>query len=282
MTTANNLEKMIQSAYENRSSLNPHAINPALKQALDEVIDGLEQEYYRAAIYEPQTNQWHTQVWIKQAILLYFLTHHSHPIPAQFTQFYDKVPVRFRDSTAEELHHLNIRIVPPATVRRGVYVAPGAILMPSFSNMGAYIGEGSMVDSWVTVGSCAQIGKQVHLSMGVGIGGVLEPLQAHPTIIEDQCFIGAGSQIVEGVIVETGSVISMGVYIGQSTPIYDRNTKKIYYGRVPAHSVVVPGFLPHAAGEYGLSAAIIVIQVDQKTREKIGINEILRTTRDLF
>jgi 2,3,4,5-tetrahydropyridine-2-carboxylate N-succinyltransferase len=197
-------------------------------------------------------------------------------MPAVFTQFYDKVPLRFTQSSAEELENLKIRIVPPATIRRGVYVGPGCIVMPSFSNIGASIGAGTMVDSWVTVGSCAQIGSQVHLSMGVGIGGGLEPLQSHPTIIEDRCFIGAGSQIVEGVLVEQGSVISMGVHIGQSTPIYDRQTQIIHYGRVPAHSVVVSGYLPHAKGPYGLAAAIIVKQVDQKTREKTSINEILR------
>lgn len=272
-----NIEKTIQSAYENRADLNPKSIDPHLKGAIDTVIDQLEQGTLRAAFYDETHQQWQPQIWIKQAILLYFLSHQSHPIHAQFTQFYDKVPLRFAHSTAEELANLKIRIVPPATIRRGAYIGPRCIIMPSFSNIGAYIGAETMVDSWVTVGSCAQIGRQVHLSMGVGVGGVLEPLQSHPTIIEDQCFIGAGSQIVEGVVVGTGSVISMGVHIGQSTPIYDRQTQTIYYGHVPPHSVVIAGYLPNPKGTYGLSAAIIVKQVDQKTREKTSINEILRT-----
>jgi 2,3,4,5-tetrahydropyridine-2-carboxylate N-succinyltransferase len=207
---------------------------------------------------------------------LYFAYHNSERISGGFTQFYDKIPLRFTESTVEQFQQFGIRVVPPATIRRGAYIGRQAVIMPSFVNIGAYIGEKTMVDTWVTVGSCAQIGHGVHLSGGVGIGGVLEPLQTHPTIIEDNCFIGARSEIVEGVIVEKGSVISMGVYIGQSTRIYDREADKIYYGRVPSNSVVVPGTLPSSDGKYSLYCAVIVKRVDDKTRNKTSINELLR------
>ncbi len=270
------LEQRIQSAYAARESLSLKTADPHLLAALEQVIEGLEQGTLRAAIYDPATAQWHAQIWIKQAILLYFMVHQSSPIMGGFTQFYDKIPLRFMHTTAEDFQNLKLRIVPPASIRRGAYIAKGAIIMPSFINIGASIGSGTMVDSWVTVGSCAQIGEQVHLSMGVGIGGVLEPLQTSPTIIEDHCFIGAGSQIVEGVIVEQGSVLSMGTCIGQSTAIYDRETQETYYGRVPAYSVVIPGTLPREGGAYSVQAAIIVKKVDAQTRQKTAINTILR------
>jgi len=270
------LEHRIQSAYAAREGLNPKTVRPDLLDTLEAVMEGLEDGTLRAATYNLAEKQWQAQVWVKQAILLYFLSHESSPLQGGFTQFYDKVPLRFRHTTAEDLQHLKLRIVPPASIRRGAYIAKGTIIMPSFINIGASIGSGTMVDSWVTVGSCAQIGKHVHLSMGVGIGGVLEPLQTNPTIIEDHCFIGAGSQIVEGVIIEQGAVLSMGIFIGQSTPIYDRETETIAYGRVPAYSVVVPGTLPREGGRYSVQAAIIVKKADAQTREKTAINTILR------
>ncbi len=272
------LEQRIQSAYEARETLNPKkvTVDAGLLSDLEEVLAGLEQGTFRAATYDPNTQQWQARVWIKQAILLYFLAHQNTTIKGVFSQFYDKIALRFVDTMPEDFSKLGLRIVPPASIRRGVYMAPGVIVMPSFVNVGAYIGSDTMVDSWVTVGSCAQIGQHVHLSMNVGIGGVLEPLQSHPTIIEDQCFIGAGSQIVEGVVIEQGSVISMGTCIGQSTPIYDRETKVISYGRVPAYSVVIPGTLPRQDNAYNLPAAIIVKKVDDQTRKKTAINTILR------
>ena len=275
----NNLEdvkSIISATYENRADLDLVHPDAQLLGILDEVLLGLEQGHCAATFYDLAHHEWRSNLWVKQAILLYFLLHQNTPMPGGFTRFYDKIPLRFSDHTAADFADLKIRVVPPATVRRGTYIAPGSILMPSFINIGAHIGAGSMVDSWVTVGSCAHIGKHVHLSMNVGIGGVLEPLQHKATIIEDHCFIGAGAQIVEGVIVGQGSVISMGVCIGQSTPIYDRESQKIYYGQVPAHSVVVAGTLPRSEGSYHLQAAIIVKKVDSRTREKTSINAILR------
>jgi 2,3,4,5-tetrahydropyridine-2-carboxylate N-succinyltransferase len=269
-----NLSSIIEKAFDIRSSLSPSTIDPTLRTAIHEVLHGLESGRLRVA--EQIDGQWHIHQWIKKAVLLYFCLHESVPMPAQFTQFYDKVPLQFADATPETFAKAKIRIVPPATIRCGAHIGQNTILMPSFVNIGAYIGTGTMVDTWVTVGSCAQIGNRVHLSGGVGIGGVLEPLQASPTIIEDDCFIGARSEIVEGVIVEKGSVISMGVYIGQSTRIYDRETGEIHIGRVPAYSVVVPGNLPSNDGRYSLYCAVIVKRVDQKTREKVAINELLR------
>ncbi len=270
------LEHRIQSAYATHKGLTPKNADPDLLNDLETVLQGLEEGTLRAAFYNPNTREWLPRVWIKQAILLYFLAHQSNPIAGGFSQFYDKVPLRFTDTTPQDFAQLELRVVPPASIRRGTYIAPSVIVMPSFLNIGAYMGAGTMVDSWVTVGSCAQIGQQVHLSMGVGIGGVLEPLQSNPTIIEDHCFIGAGSQIVEGVVIEQGAVISMGTCIGQSTPIYDRETKVITYGRVPAYSVVVPGTLPRHDTTYSLQAAIIVKKVDAQTRKKTAINTILR------
>jgi len=213
---------------------------------------------------------------IKKAVLLYFVLQKNQLINGGYTNYFDKVPLKYADIDQDQAAKIGARIVPPATIRKGAYLAPNVILMPSYVNIGAYVDSGTMVDTWATVGSCAQIGKNVHLSGGVGIGGVLEPLQANPTIIEDNCFIGARSEIVEGVIVEAHSVISMGVFIGQSTPIYNRHSKEISYGRVPTGSVVVPGNLPSKDGTHSTYAAIIVKQVDEKTRSKVSLNELLR------
>lgn len=257
----------IQHAWLHRDTLTPDNAPKPLLEVLDAVLDALETSRCRVA-EKNADGIWIVNTWLKEAILLYFKTHQNKVINAGFTQFYDKIPLQVLDHQT--------RIVPPACVRRGAYIGPNTVLMPSYVNIGAYVGEGTMVDTWATVGSCAQIGRHVHLSGGVGIGGVLEPLQAAPTIIEDHCFIGARSEIVEGVIVEEGSVISMGVFIGQSTKIYDRATDSISYGRIPAGSVVVPGSLPAANGKYHLNCAIIVKQVDLKTRLKTGLNDLLR------
>ncbi|MFI4937807.1 MAG: 2,3,4,5-tetrahydropyridine-2,6-dicarboxylate N-succinyltransferase [Candidatus Berkiellales bacterium] len=267
---------LIAQAWETRDQLTPQSGGSDLKAALNDVLNALESGQLRAATPTPVPGAWETHPWIKQAILLYFRLHENTLMPAGYTQFFDKIPLQFQQHTASDLREMKTRLVPPAVVRRGAYVGPNTVLMPSYTNIGAYIGEGSMVDTWSTVGSCAQIGRNVHLSGGVGIGGVLEPLQASPTIIEDNCFIGARSEIVEGVIVEQGAVISMGVYIGQSTRIYDRETDTILYGRVPAYSVVVPGTLPAANGKYSLYCAVIVKKVDEKTRQKVSINQLLR------
>jgi 2,3,4,5-tetrahydropyridine-2-carboxylate N-succinyltransferase len=227
-------------------------------------------------VAEPIDGQWVTHQWLKKAVLLYFRTHENRVIQAGDIRYFDKVPTRFEQYDEARFRAEGLRVVPPAVARTGAYIGPSVVLMPSFVNIGAYVGEGTMVDTWATVGSCAQIGRHVHLSGGVGIGGVLEPLQAGPTIIEDHCFIGARSEIVEGVVVEAHSVISMGVYIGQSTKIYDRATGEILYGRVPAGSVVVPGSLPARDGTHSLSCAVIVKRVDAQTRSRTSINELLR------
>lgn len=227
-------------------------------------------------VAEKINNVWITHEWLKKAVLLSFKLNNNQIITGGYTQFFDKVPLKFADTTPEEFTQMGVRVVPSAIVRRGCYIGPNTILMPSFVNIGAYIDSGTMVDTWATVGSCAQIGKNVHLSGGVGIGGVLEPLQANPTIIGDNCFIGARSEVVEGVIVEDNCVLSMGVYIGQSTKIYNRETKEIIRGRVPAGSVVVPGSLPAEDGSHSLYAAIIIKQVDAQTRSKVSLNELLR------
>lgn len=268
------LPGIIESAYEKHREAAPLSLDNTLAEALQMVLAGLEEGNLRVA--EKQNGHWQIQTWLKKAILLYFRLYQSTPMPGGFSQFYDKIPLRFTHTDAPEFADLRFRVVPPATVRRGAFIGPNSILMPSFVNIGAYVGEGTMVDTWATVGSCAQIGKHVHLSGGVGIGGVLEPLQANPTIIEDNCFIGARSEVVEGVIVEEGAVISMGVFIGQSTRIFNRETGEISYGRIPAGSVVVPGNLPSADGRYSLYCAVIVKQVDAKTRQKTAINELLR------
>jgi len=266
-----NIQEVIESAYEKRTELTVHNAPASLKEAVHEVIDLLDQGKLRVA--EKINNQWQTHQWIKKAVLLYFRLNDNQAINGGFTYYFDKIPLKFQQ---DNVNTLGVRVVPPATARKGAYIAPNTVLMPSYVNLGAYIDSGTMVDTWATVGSCAQIGKNVHLSGGVGIGGVLEPLQANPTIIEDHCFIGARSEIVEGVIVEEGAVISMGVYIGQSTRIYDRENDKIIYGRVPANAVVVPGNLPSKNGKYSLYCAVIVKYVDAKTRGKVELNELLR------
>lgn len=268
------MQAIIEAAYEQRATLNPSNISSELKSTLNKISESLDKGLLRVA--EKRSNTWIINTWIKKAILLMFRANNFAVINANFCQFYDKLPLKFNNYTQEDFEALQTRIVPTAIVRHGAYIGANTILMPSYVNIGAYIDSGTMIDTWATVGSCAQIGKNVHLSGGVGIGGVLEPLQASPTIIEDNCFIGARSEIVEGVIVEEGSVISMGVFIGQSTKIYNRITGEISYGRIPQGSVVVPGSLPSKDGTHQLSAAIIIKQVDAQTREKIGINALLR------
>ena len=268
------LKAIIEAAFEDRENITPSAAPADVKQAVSDAIALLNSGEARVA--EKIAGEWVVHQWLKKAVLLYFRLHNNGVMEGADSRFYDKVPLKYADYTAEQFAAEGVRIVPPAAVRTGSYVGKNVVVMPSYVNIGAYVGEGSMVDTWATVGSCAQIGKNVHLSGGVGIGGVLEPLQANPTIIEDNCFIGARSEIVEGVIVEEGAVISMGVYIGQSTRIYDRETGEIHYGRVPAGAVVVPGNLPSKDGKYSLYAAIIVKKVDAKTRAKVGINALLR------
>lgn len=270
------LQTIIETGFENRAHITAGNVDKKLKDAVHTIIEELDTGKLRIA--EKKEHKWTVHQWLKKAVLLYFRIENSKPISGTFTQFYDKVPLKYANSTEIEFSKESVRVVPPACVRKGAFIAPNTVLMPSYINIGAYIDSGVMVDTWATVGSCAQIGKNVHLSGGVGIGGVLEPLQANPTIIEDNCFIGARSEIVEGIIVEEGAVISMGVYIGQSTKIYHREKDEILYGRVPAGSVVVPGNLPSKDGKYSLYCAVIVKQVDQKTREKVGINELLRSS----
>lgn len=269
-----NLQTIIETAYEIRSEITPTSIKPEIKDAILETINLLDAGKLRVA--EKQNGKWIVNQWVKQAVLLFFRIETNKNLNGGFTHYFDKVPLKYAEFSQEDFNQQGARIVPPACVRKGAFIASNTILMPSYVNIGAYVDSGTMVDTWATVGSCAQIGKNVHLSGGVGIGGVLEPLQANPTIIEDNCFIGARSEIVEGVIVEENAVISMGVYIGQSTPIYDRERDEIFYGRVPAGSVVVPGNLPAKNGKYSLYSAIIVKQVDEKTRSKVSINELLR------
>lgn len=272
----NILQNIIEAAWEDRANLSPKSAPSDIRQAVMEVLEGLNQGSLRVAERQ-SVGQWQVNQWVKKAILLSFRLEDNVPMPAGgFTQFYDKVPSKFADYTPEDFAKGGFRVVPPAVARRGSFIGRNVVLMPSYVNIGAYVDEGTMVDTWATVGSAAQIGKNVHLSGGVGIGGVLEPIQAGPVIIEDNCFIGARSEVVEGVVIEENSVLSMGVYIGQSTRIYDRETGEIHYGRVPAGSVVVPGSLPSKDGSYSLYAAIIVKKVDAQTRAKTGINELLR------
>ena len=268
------LQNLIETAWEDRASLNPGQAPDALRQAVDQVIAGLDDGTLRVA--EKVGGQWQVHQWIKKAVLLSFRLSDNRVMGQAPQLYYDKVPLKFQDYSSSDFQQAGFRVVPTATVRRGAYIAPDAVLMPSYVNIGARVGEGTMVDTWATVGSCAQIGSHVHLSGGVGIGGVLEPLQAGPTIIEDNCFIGARSEIVEGVVVEENSVLAMGVFISQSTRIYDRATGEIHYGRVPAGSVVVPGSLPAADGSHSLACAVIVKRVDAKTRAKTSINDLLR------
>jgi 2,3,4,5-tetrahydropyridine-2,6-dicarboxylate N-succinyltransferase len=269
-------QSVIEQAWDNRANLSAGDISTEIRNAVSAVIDGLNRGRIRVA-ERRSVGQWEVNQWVKKAVLLSFRLEDNKVMPAGgFTQFYDKVPSKFENWTEADFIEGGFRVVPPAVARRGSFIGKNAVLMPSYVNIGAYVGEGTMVDTWATVGSCAQIGKNVHLSGGVGIGGVLEPIQAGPVIIEDNCFIGARSEVVEGVVVEENSVLSMGVFIGQSTKIYDRETGQIHYGRVPAGSVVVPGSLPSADGKYSLYAAIIVKKVDAQTRAKTAINELLR------
>ncbi|WP_180683323.1 2,3,4,5-tetrahydropyridine-2,6-dicarboxylate N-succinyltransferase [Tepidicella baoligensis] len=269
------LQQIIENAWDNRAQISPATAPQEVQDAVEEVIRQLNVGKLRVATREA-VGQWTVHQWIKKAVLLSFRLKDNEIMQAGDLAFYDKVPTKFAHLSPQEMAATGVRVVPPAVARRGSYIAKGAILMPSYVNIGAYVDEGTMVDTWATVGSCAQVGKNVHLSGGVGLGGVLEPLQANPTIIEDNCFIGARSEIVEGVIVEENSVISMGVYIGQSTPIYDRATGEISYGRVPAGSVVISGSLPKEGGKYSLYAAVIVKRVDAQTRAKTTLNDLLR------
>jgi 2,3,4,5-tetrahydropyridine-2,6-dicarboxylate N-succinyltransferase len=268
------LAATIESAYERRGELTPVNASAEIRRAIESAVGLLDAGTLRVA--EKREGTWAVNQWLKKAVLLSFRLTPNTPLEAGALRFYDKVPLKYSHSSESEFAAAGVRVVPPATVRRGAFIAPNVVLMPSYVNIGAYVDSGTMVDTWATVGSCAQIGKNVHLSGGVGIGGVLEPLQASPTIIEDDCFIGARSEIVEGVIVEAGAVISMGVFIGQSTRIYDRERDEILYGRVPAGSVVVPGSLPSANGKFSLGCAVIVKRVDAQTRSKTSINELLR------
>jgi 2,3,4,5-tetrahydropyridine-2-carboxylate N-succinyltransferase len=268
------LRATIEAAFESRARLTPHNASAEIRAAVDTVLGLLDTGNLRVA--EKLAAGWQVNEWLKKAVLLSFRLADNAALRAGALNFYDKVPLKFEGWDAAQFGAAGVRVVPPATVRRGAFIAANVVLMPSYVNIGAYVDSGTMVDTWATVGSCAQIGKNVHLSGGVGIGGVLEPLQAAPTIIEDDCFIGARSEIVEGVIVESGAVISMGVFIGQSTRIYDRERDEILYGRVPAGAVVVPGTLPAKNGKYGLSCAVIVKRVDAQTRAKTSLNELLR------
>lgn len=270
----NYLQSLIETAFEQRQDLTMANASAELKGAIDEVLSCLDSGQYRVA--EKINNEWIVHQWIKKAVLLSFKLYPNQVIDSGFCQFYDKVPLKYQGYTPEQFQQSGVRVVPNAMIRRGAFIAKNTVLMPSYVNVGAYIDEGVMVDTWATVGSCAQIGKNVHLSGGAGIGGVLEPLQANPTIIEDNCFIGARSEVVEGVIVERDSVLSMGVFLGQSTKIYNRLTGTITYGRIPAGSVVVAGSLPSEDGSHSLYCAVIVKQVDEKTRAKVSINELLR------
>lgn len=268
------LQATIEDAFERRAEITPRNVEANLKESVAQVIDLLDTGKLRVA--EKISGEWVVHQWIKKAVLLSFRMEDNSFIKGGFSNYFDKIPSKFADYSSRDFRDGGFRVVPPAAVRRGSFIAGNVVLMPSYVNIGAYVDEGTMVDTWATVGSCAQIGKNVHLSGGVGIGGVLEPVQASPTIIEDNCFIGARSEIVEGVIVGENSVISMGVYIGQSTKIYNRETGEVSYGRIPPGSVVVSGNLPAENGRYSLYCAVIVKQVDAKTRSKTGINELLR------
>ncbi|WP_372770709.1 2,3,4,5-tetrahydropyridine-2,6-dicarboxylate N-succinyltransferase [Pseudoalteromonas sp.] len=272
------LKLTIEQAWENRDNISPSSVTDDVFNAINESLALLDSG--KARVAEKISGEWVVHQWLKKAVLLSFRIRDNAPMSDGVNQFYDKVPLKFTDYTPEQFKQEGMRVVPNAVARQGSFVGKNVVLMPSYVNIGAYVDEGTMVDTWATVGSCAQIGKNVHLSGGVGIGGVLEPLQANPTIIEDNCFIGARSEIVEGVVVEEGAVISMGVYISQSTRIYDRETGETHYGRVPAGAVVVPGSLPSKDGSHSLYAAIIVKKVDQQTREKVGINALLRSVSE--
>ena len=270
----NTLQSVIDLAWDQRAEIS--AVNaPAVRDAVEQVIADLNAGRLRVAERQG-VGQWTVNQWVKKAVLLSFRLNDNRAMHAGDLAFFDKVPTKFSQMDEAGMRASGVRVVPPAVARRGCYLGRDVVLMPSYVNIGAYVDEGTMVDTWATVGSCAQIGKGVHLSGGVGIGGVLEPLQANPTIIEDNCFIGARSEVVEGVIVEENAVLGMGVYIGQSTPIYNRDTDEVSYGRVPSGSVVVSGSLPKAGGKYNLYCAVIVKRVDAQTRSKTSINELLR------
>lgn len=269
------LQAIIDAAWDNRANLSAAAAPQEIHAAVEQTLAQLDNGTLRVATRQG-VGQWTVHQWVKKAVLLSFRLKDNELMRAGDLGFYDKVPTKFANLSEQEMRASGVRVVPPAVARRGSFIAKGAILMPSYVNIGAYVDEGTMVDTWAAVGSCAQIGKNVHLSGGVGIGGVLEPMQANPTIIEDNCFIGARSEIVEGVIVEENSVISMGVYIGQSTPIYDREADTVSYGRIPSGSVVVSGNLPKAGGKYSLYCAVIVKRVDAKTRATTSLNDLLR------
>jgi len=271
---AGTLEAIIDEAWSGLEGLRPGAIADRHRDAVHAAVERLDAGTARVA--EKIDGEWQVHEWLKKAVLLYFHMQPNRVVEAGALRFYDKVPLKYSDASEEVLASGRARIVPHAVVRKGAYIAPDVVLMPCYVNIGARVGRGSMIDTWATVGSCAQIGANVHISGGAGIGGVLEPLQARPTIIEDDCFIGARSEIVEGVIVESGAVVSMGVFIGQSTRIYDRERDEIIYGRVPAGAVVVPGSLPARDGRCSLACAVIVKRVDAKTRAKVGLNELLR------
>ena len=270
----NDLQRTIEEAFERRSEIAPGHAERAVADAVESTLAMLDRGEIRVA--EKIDGEWTVHEWTKKAVLLSFRLRDNELMRGGVTRFFDKVPLKFAGMDEAELRAAGVRVVPPACARYGAYIAPGVVLMPSYVNLGAWVDSGTMVDTWATVGSCAQIGRNVHLSGGAGIGGVLEPLQASPTIIEDDCFIGARSEIVEGVVVEEGAVVSMGVFIGQSTRIYDRETGEVHYGRVPAGAVVVPGSLPAADGSHSLACAVIVKRVDAKTRARVGLNELLR------
>jgi 2,3,4,5-tetrahydropyridine-2-carboxylate N-succinyltransferase len=273
--TQDNLQGTIDAAWEDRANLSPKSASKEVLEAVEHTISQLNNGSLRVATRE-SVGVWTTHQWIKKAVLLSFRLKDNEMMRAGDLGFFDKVQTKFSHLSEDEMRATGVRVVPPAVARRGSFIAKGAILMPSYVNIGAWVGEGTMVDTWATVGSCAQVGNNVHLSGGVGLGGVLEPLQANPTIIEDNCFIGARSEVVEGVIVEENSVISMGVYLGQSTPIYDREADTVTYGRIPAGSVVISGNMPKAGGKYSLYCAVIVKKVDAKTRATTSLNDLLR------
>ena len=266
--------ELVEEAFENRNNDKYDLKDESIRESVDECLSLVDQGIIRVA--EPNAGGWKVNEYIKKAVLLSFLLNPNKTIDGGMTNYFDKVDLKYREYKKRDFEESGARIVPPAIVRKGAFIAKNVVLMPSYVNIGAYVDEGTMIDTWATVGSCAQVGKNVHISGGAGLGGVLEPIQSNPTIIEDNCFIGARSEIVEGVIVEKGSVISMGVFIGQSTRIYDRARDEIYYGKVPAGSVVVPGSLPSKDKKYSLNSAIIVKRVDEQTRAKVSINEILR------
>ena len=270
------LKSIIENAFEVRAEINPKNAPKEIKDTVDEVLNNLNNGSLRVATRIKDSQEWETHQWIKKAVLLSFRLYDNEVMKSGYTNYFDKVNSKFANFTDEDFKAGGYRVVPNAIARRGSFIGKNVVLMPSYVNIGAYVDEGTMVDTWATVGSCAQIGKNVHLSGGVGIGGVLEPIQAGPTIIGDNCFIGARSEVVEGVVVEDNAVISMGVYIGQSTKIYDRETGEVTYGRIPKGSVVVSGNLPSKDGSYSLYCAVIVKKGDEKTLGKVGINELLR------